>query len=135
MRVSDLLRNHGMVAAKRASREEGAEEEPVLHAEDFKCRTSLPEEVWVFDKAYLEEFEDDNGELQVEFYPAIVKMHKSGDIWDWGEFREMYKPSEEVIPVASKEAARLIAAIRGLQVFDFGTSRLTKRSMMNGEKL
>lgn len=144
MKLKDLLRegtavccNAGKKSGTQSVSSDDADGMPKLDLEMFKSRHTLPKEVWVFNRVYLQEVPIDGSDNVVEMClkPAIVKMQLSGDLYDWGEYRPMYRPSSTMIPVASKSAAKIIAAVQNIQVFDFGSGHLTKRSLASGEEL
>ena len=102
----------------------------------FKNWRTLPKYVW----AFCTDFEIDK-ETGVPYrYSALVKMVRrdfTTNIFWSSSFEEVYYASDEkiAVPSSSHVAASLIAAIHGIQAFDFGSSRLTRKALQNAIEL
>ena len=130
MKLDELLRNKGALP-----KEEVPSEDKLLTVQMFKNWRTLPKHVW----AFCTNFEVDK-ETGVPYrYSALVKMVRRNSTTSllWHSFEEVYEASEEkiAVPSSSPGAASLIAAIHGIQAFDFGSSRLTRKALQNAIEL
>ena len=130
MKLDELLRNKGALP-----KAEVPSEDKLLTVQMFKNWRTLPKHVW----AFCTNFEIDK-ETGVQYrYSALVKMVRRNSTTSllWHSFEEVYEASEEkiAVPSSSPGAASLIAAIHGIQAFDFGSSRLTRKALQNAIEL
>ena len=130
MKLDELLRNKGALP-----KAEVPSEDKLLTVQMFKNWRTLPKHVW----AFCTDFEVDK-ETGVPYrYSALVKMVRRNSTTSllWHSFEEVYEASEEkiAVPSSSPETASLIAAIHGIQAFDFGSSRLTRKALQNAIEL
>ena len=130
MKLDELLHNKGALP-----KAEVPSEDKLLTVQMFKNWRTLPKHVW----AFCTNFEIDK-ETGVPYrYSALVKMVRRNSTTSllWHSFEEVYEASEEkiAVPSSSPGAASLIAAIHGIQAFDFGSSRLTRKALQNAIEL
>lgn len=130
MKLDELLHNKGALP-----KAEVPSEDKLLTVQMFKNWRTLPKYVW----AFCTNFEIDK-ETGVPYrYSALVKMVRRNSTTSllWHSFEEVYEASEEkiAVPSSSPGAASLIAAIHGIQAFDFGSSRLTRKALQNAIEL
>ena len=130
MKLDELLRNKGALP-----KAEVPSEDKLLTVQMFKNWRTLPKHVW----AFCTDFEVDK-ETGVPYRSsALVKMVRRNSTTSllWHSFEEVYEASEEkiAVPSSSPETASLIAAIHGIQAFDFGSSRLTRKALQNAIEL
>ena len=130
MKLDELLRNKGALPEA-----EVPSEDKLLTVQMFNNWRTLPKHVW----AFCTNFEVDK-ETGVPYrYSALVKMVRRNSTTSllWHSFEEVYEASEEkiAVPSSSPETASLIAAIHGIQAFDFGSSRLTRKALQNAIEL
>ena len=130
MKLDELLHNKGALP-----KAEVPSEDELLTVQMFKNWRTLPKHVW----AFCTDFEVDK-ETGVPYrYSALVKMVRRNSTTSllWHSFEEVYEASEEkiAVPSSSPGAASLVAAIHGIQAFDFGSSRLTRKALQNAIEL
>ena len=130
MKLDELLHNKGALP-----KAEVPSEDKLLTVQMFKNWRTLPKHVW----AFCTDFEVDK-ETGVPYrYSALVKMVRRNSTTSllWHSFEEVYEASEEkiAVPSSSPGAASLVAAIHGIQAFDFGSSRLTRKALQNAIEL
>ena len=130
MKLDELLHNKGALP-----KAEVPSEDKLLTVQMFKNWRTLPKHVW----AFCTNFEIDK-ETGVPYrYSALVKMVRRNSTTSllWHSFEEVYEASEEkiAVPSSSPGVASLIAAIHGIQAFDFGSSRLTRKALQNAIEL
>ena len=130
MKLDVLLHNKGALP-----KAEVPSEDKLLTVQMFKNWRTLPKHVW----AFCTNFEIDK-ETGVPYrYSALVKMVRRNSTTSllWHSFEEVYEASEEkiAVPSSSPGVASLIAAIHGIQAFDFGSSRLTRKALQNAIEL
>ena len=131
MKLDELLHNKGALP-----KAEVPSEDKLLTVQMFKNWRTLPKHVW----AFCTDFEIDK-ETGVPYRSsALVKMVRrdftTNIFWSY-PFEEVYYASDEkiAVPSSSPGAASLIAAIHGIQAFDFGSSRLTRKALQNAIEL
>ena len=131
MKLDELLRNKGALPEA-----EVPSEDKLLTVQMFKNWRTLPKHVW----AFCTDFEVDKETGVPHRSSALVKMVRrdftTNIFWSY-PFEEVYCASDEkiAVPSSSPGAASLIAAIHGIQAFDFGSSRLTRKALQNAIEL
>ena len=131
MKLDELLHNKGALP-----KAEVPSEDKLLTVQMFKNWRTLPKHVW----AFCTNFEIDKETGVAYRSSALVKMVRrdftTNIFWSY-PFEEVYEASEEkiAVPSSSSGAASLIAAIHGIQAFDFGSSRLTRKALQNAIEL
>ena len=131
MKLDELLRNKGALPEA-----EVPSEDKLLTVQMFKNWRTLPKHVW----AFCTDFEVDKETGVPHRSSALVKMVRrdftTNIFWSY-PFEEVYYASDEkiAVPSSSPGAASLIAAIHGIQAFDFGSSRLTRKALQNAIEL
>jgi len=116
----------------------------------FKDFATLPRFLWIYDDHYRfigREPASTIGffmQLERKWKPAIRLMEKTGREFTWNQLYPVYDSAsgrhsayddDYAILVEDEKDAVMQAALRGIQLFDFGTDRLTKVSLMHAREL